>query len=140
MLFAKANRKNCVAIKDVLDSFCEISGQKISGEKSCVFFSPNVDQNTRIELGEVLGFKSTPSLGKYLGFPIIHKGSQQDFGFILDHIQSKLAGWKANLLSPAGKVVLTQSITSTIPNYVMQCTTLPPKILQGIDKLNRNFI
>ena len=129
MLFAKADRKNCVAIKDVLDSFCEISGQKISGEKSHVFFSPNVDQNTRIELGEVLGFRSTPSLGKYLGFPIKHKGSQQDFGFILDHIQSKLAGWKANLLSPAGRVVLTQSVTSTIPNYVMQCTTLPPKIL-----------
>ena len=86
MLFAKANRKNCVAIKDVLDSFCEISRQKISGEKSCVFFSPNVDQNTRIELGEVLGFKSTPSLGKYLGFPIKHKGSPQDFVFILDHI------------------------------------------------------
>ena len=31
MLFAKANRKICVAIKEVLDSFCEISGQKISG-------------------------------------------------------------------------------------------------------------
>lgn len=74
-----------------MDSFCEISGQKISGEKSRVFFSPNVDQNTRIELGDVLGFRSTPSLGKYLGFPIKHKGSQQDFGFILvlDCIQSK---------------------------------------------------
>ena len=140
MLFTKADRKNCVAIKDVLDSFCEISGQKISGKKSCVFFSPNVDQNTRIELGDVLGFRSTPSLGKYLGFPIKHKGSQQDFGFILDRIQSKLVGWKANLLSPAGRVVLTQSVTSTIPNYVMQCIALPPKIFQGIDKLNKNFI
>ena len=86
MLFAKADRKNCVAIKDVLDSFCEISGQKISGEKSHVFFSPNVDHNTRIELGDVLGFRSTPSFGKYLGFPIKHKGSPQDFVFILDHI------------------------------------------------------
>ena len=124
MLFAKANRKNCVAIKDVLDSFCEISGQKISGEKSPVFFSPNVDQNTRIELGAVLGFRSTPSLGKYLGFPIKHKGSQQDFGFILDCIQSKLASWKANLLSLVGRVVLTQLVTFMIPNYVMQCIAL----------------
>ena len=58
----------------------------------------------------------------------------------MDHIQSKLVGLKANLLSLAGRIILTQSITSIIPNYVMQCVTLPPKILQGIDKLNRNFI
>ena len=107
MLFDKANRKNCVAIKEILDSFCELSRQNISGEKSRVFFSPNVDQNTRMDLCDVLGFRSTPSLGKYLGFPIKYRGSQQDFGSILDCIQSKLAGWKANLLSYAGRVVLT---------------------------------
>lgn len=39
-----------------------------------------------------------------------------------------------------GRVILAQLVTSTIPNYVMQCTALPPNILQGIDKLNINFI
>lgn len=39
-----------------------------------------------------------------------------------------------------GRSVLTQSVTSTIPGYVMQCIAIPPKILQGIDKLNRNFL
>ena len=46
MLFAKADQKNCVAIKEVLESFCELSGQKISSEKSCVYFSPNVNQDS----------------------------------------------------------------------------------------------
>ena len=140
MLFAKADRKNCIAIRDVLDSFCSLSGQKISDEKSQFFFSPNVEQTTREELSEVLGFRSTPFLGKYLGFPIKHKGQPQDFGFIIDRIQSKLAGWKANLLSFAGRVVLTNLVTSTIPNYTMQCVALPPKILKGVNRLNRNFI
>ena len=36
--------------------------------------------------------------------------------------------------------MLTQSVTSTIPNYTMQCVALPPKILKGIDRLNRNFL
>lgn len=99
-----------------------------------------MDQNSRDELCDVLGFESTPSFEKYLGFSIKHKGSHPDFGFILDHIQSKLAGWKANLQCLVGRIVLTQLVTSTIPNYVMQCVALPPKILQGIDKLNRNFI
>jgi len=92
MLFAKADRKYCVAIKDVSESFYELSGQKISGEKTRVFFSPNVNQGMRNDLCEVLGFKSTPSLGKYLGFPIKHRGVQQDFSFILEHILNKLIG------------------------------------------------
>ena len=140
MLFTKADRKNCVAIKEVLDSFCELSRQKISNEKSRVYFSPNVDQDSQEGLCDILGFKPTTSLGMYLGFPIKHKGTRQDYGFILDHMKSKMAGWKSNLLSLAGRIVLTQSVTSTIPSYVMQHTTLPPKILQGIDKLNRDFL
>ena len=63
MLFVKADQKNYVAIKDVLESFYELSGQKISGEKTRVFFSPNVNRGMRNDLCEVLGFKSTPSLG-----------------------------------------------------------------------------
>ena len=38
-------------------------GKKISGEKTRVFFSPNVNRGMRNDLCEVLGFKSTPSLG-----------------------------------------------------------------------------
>lgn len=38
VLFAKANVKNCMAVKDVLDTFCMLSGQKVCAEKSRVFF------------------------------------------------------------------------------------------------------
>ena len=41
VLFAKADLKNFIAIKDALDTFCELFGQKISVEKSRVFFSPD---------------------------------------------------------------------------------------------------
>lgn len=41
VLFAKAYRKNCYNIKETLNTFCELSGQKISLAKSKVYFSPN---------------------------------------------------------------------------------------------------
>ena len=107
VLFARANRKNCVAIREVLDSFYSISGQKVSHEKSHVFFSPNVSSEVRAELCDILGFRFTPSLGKYLGFPIKHSVVPQDFGFIIERVQSRLAGWKANLFSFAGRLILT---------------------------------
>ena len=75
VLFAKANRKNCVAVKEVLDTFCSLPSQKVSATKTKVFFSPNVPIENRESLCEVLGFRSTPNLGKYLGLPIKHTSS-----------------------------------------------------------------
>lgn len=138
--FAKANRKKCLAMKDVLDCFCSLSSQKMSQDKSRVYFSPNVLGDSRTEMCDILSFWSTPSLGKYLGFPIKIGATPQDFGFIIDCVQSCLSRWKANLLSFADRLVLTQAVTTTIPSYVMQCVALPPKILNSVDRLSRNFL
>lgn len=94
VLFAKVDHINCSAIRDVLDDFCSVSSQSIS-EASRVFFSPNVDRDTRESLCDILGFASTLELGKYLGIPIKHGStSSQDYNFILDGMKQKLAGWK----------------------------------------------
>ena len=59
---------------------------------------------------------------------------------MLDKVKSKLAEWKANLLSMAGRSVLIQAASSTISSYVMQSCMLPGKVLEGIDRVNRNFL
>ena len=141
VLFAKSDPTNCSAIRDVLDVFCSLSGQSVSDAKSRVYFSPNVDRDSRESFCDILGFAPIPSLGKYLGIPIKHPGSSsQDFNFILDRVKTKLAWWKANLLSLAGRAVLVQASLAAIPAYVMQCTHIPNKILEGIDRVNRNFL
>lgn len=95
-------------MKDTLDTFCELSGQKVSLAKSKVYFSPNIGHEQRDEMCEVLGMRSTPNLGNYLGFPLKLPGaSSQDFDFVIDRVQVKLQGWKASLLSMAGRVLLT---------------------------------
>ena len=105
------------------------------------FFSPNVDPDQREALSSLLGFTPTSNLGKYLGFPIKHPGNRrQDFSFVLDRVKEKLAGWKANLLSMARRAVLIQASSSAIPAYVMQSSLLPNKVLEGIDRVNRNFL
>ena len=125
----------------MLDDFCSISKQTVSEAKSRVYFSPNVDRDTRESLCDILGFASTPFLGKYLGFSLKQPGSSsQDYNFILDRVKQKLSGWKANMLSLAGRSVLIQASSAAIPSYVMQCTYLLGRILDGIDRVNRNFL
>ena len=44
------------------------------------------------------------------------------------------------MLSLVGRAVLIQASSSSIPSYVMQGTYLPGRILDGIDRVNRNFL
>ena len=121
LLFAKADYINCLAIRDVLDDFCSISGQTVSEAKSRVYFSPNVDKDTRDSLCDILGFTSTPSLGRYLGIPLKHpSSSSQDFNFVLDRVKQKLSGWKASMLSGWSP----SSHSSIICNYTGLCNAV----------------
>ncbi|KAK7843608.1 hypothetical protein CFP56_012087 [Quercus suber] len=141
ILFAKVDGVNCAAISDVLDTFCSIYGQTVSETKSRVYLSPNVDRDTRESLCDILGFASMTYLGKYLGFLLKQSGSfSHDYNFILDGVKQKLSGWKANLLSLAGCEVLIQSSLAAIPSYIIQCSYLLGRVLDDLDRVNRNFL
>ena len=88
VFFVKVDLNNCLAIKDVLDMFCSLSSQSVSKAKSRVFFSPNVDRDIRESLSDVLGFTSTPNIGKYLGIIMkVSRASFHDYNFILDRVK-----------------------------------------------------
>ena len=44
------------------------------------------------------------------------------------------------MLSVASHTILILASPTAIPSYVMQCTKLPGRILDGIDRVNRNFL
>ena len=74
MLFAKANKAGADSIKKVLSKFCKEFGQLISVEKSRIYFSPNVPPNVRDDICGLLNIAETSCLGKYLSFPLNHRG------------------------------------------------------------------
>ena len=141
IIFAKVDEDSCEAISEVLDEFCEESGQKVSMEKSRIYFSPNVQAERISGICSRLGIQATANIGNYLGFPINHKGVPRNrLNFIIERVMSKLAGWKARFLSFAGRFVLVKSVMSSIPNYVMQATALLAHLCEKLDKINRDFL
>lgn len=75
-----------------------------------------------------------------LAFPSLLVESPRDFSYILDNINSILAGWKAKLLSRAGKVTLAKSVLCSMPIYTMQNLWLPERVYDNIDSSIRRFI
>ena len=141
MLFAKANHKNCEAIIEVLNNFCNLASQKVNLRKSKILFSPNVFRRRKRFISRKMGMTSTNNLGRYLGFPLLTQGRPGDaYNFIVERVQNKLASWRTKLLSRDGKLVLVKSVAAPITEYFMQCQALPSKVCEAVDKTIRDFL
>lgn len=117
-------------------------GQKINLGKLRICFlansSPTSESKMRVCVGDRRG---ASSIGKYLGFPMEMRPSNlRSFNFVAGRIKEKLGGWKASSLSMAGRITLINSVISTIPVHIMQCTLLPKGTCDAIDRLYRSFL
>lgn len=141
ILFAEASKSQIFVIMEFLNYFCAISGQVIIPAKEKLFVSPNFHKLTAREISARCQIPLTADLGKYLGVPLIHKRiCKTTYYHILEKVQDRLAGWKAEQLSMAGRTLLVQSVTSAIPVYTMQTTRIPEAINQEIDRRNCRFV
>ena len=125
-----------------LDNFCNLAGRMVSKNKSHILFSLNVARRRRRRrLCNKMGVSETSELGRYLGFPLLHQGRNDNaFNFVAEKIQAKLAGWKSRLLSRARRLVLIKSAVAPIADYYMQCHVLPIKVCNAINKKMRDFL
>lgn len=73
ILVAEANRDQVNVIQNVMESFCDISGQKLKFSKSKVLFSNNTNDTDEATLSQGLGIEQTSNLGIYLGAPMLHQ-------------------------------------------------------------------
>lgn len=58
----------------------------------------------------------------------------------MERVNSKLAGWKENCLSMAGRITLAKSVISSILYYSMQSTGISRSICAKIERIQRKFI
>lgn len=141
ILFAEASVGQIRVIRRVLEKFCIASGQKVSLEKSKIFFSNNVHRDLAKLISDESGIKATKDLGKYLGMPVLQKRINKDtYGEVLEKVASRLAGWKGRFLSLAGRITLTKAVLSSIPVHSMSTISLPASILDKLDKVSRSFL
>ena len=141
ILFTEVSVTQIRVIRKVLEKFCKASGQKVSLQKSKIFFSNNVSRGREERISRESSIASTKELEKYLGMPILQKRINKDtFGEVLEKVASRLAGWKKQTLSLAGRVTLTKSVLSSIPVHTMSTISMPVGILEKLDSLARSFV
>ncbi|KAL5573075.1 hypothetical protein UlMin_022672 [Ulmus minor] len=115
-----------------------ISGFKISRHSPALhhlFFADDV-----FLMGKsMMGFSHIAPNSTYLGLPLFRSGRSKDFNFLVEQLDSKLAGWKARTLSKAKKLILIKLIALAILTYSMQTVKLSSAICSKLDARIRSF-
>ena len=140
LFFFKKDDMSVTKLIAILDWYCSISGQKINLAKSDLYCSPNMAAVDKESLASTLHVNLVQNPTKYLGMTFKMRGNRcADFHFLVDKLHSRLQGWKAKLLSQAGRTTLISSVLQSLPLYVFSCFRVPDTICNKMDAVVRAF-
>ncbi|XP_019178991.1 PREDICTED: uncharacterized protein LOC109174178 [Ipomoea nil] len=116
LLFFRANVQEATVIKQCLNRYENLSGQKVNFHKSNICFSRNTQEAERLAVADCLQVDQAPNFGKYLGLPsFVGRNKKAAFAYVEDKIRQRIGSWNKKLLSQADSVTL--SIERTMNRY-----------------------
>lgn len=140
LILARANIRDIMALKHLLDSFSAASGLQINYSKSTAV-PMHVNPQDLAPMLQVLGCKQEGFPQTYLGLPLSStKLRLTAFSPQIAKTDKYLGGWQAALLNPTGRAVLVNSVLDSQLVYAMCAVPLPPGILSRADSRRRSFL
>jgi hypothetical protein len=126
-------------MKILLCAFEQLSGLKINFHKSEMFCYGEA-KNCSDQYSHIFGCGMGQYPFRYLGIPMNHKKlSNRDWKAVEERFQKKLSCWKGKLLSYGGRLVLINSVLSSLAMYMMSFFEVPKGILKKLDFYRSNF-
>lgn len=131
LLLGLANRTEARRIRNTLHDFCKLSGQRVSPEKSKLWFSKSTPLMGIAATIRTFRANFADNTETYLGGSVT-AARPSDFEGLIQKVDNRLHTWKARLLSPAGKLVLMKAVLESLPIYHMSTTPIHISVLDKI--------
>jgi hypothetical protein len=139
IIFMEDDLERANNMKLVLCAFEQLLGLKINFHKS-KFFCYGAAKGLELEYSDIFGCGVGSFPFKYLGIPIHHrKSSNTEWRVIEERFQKKLSGWKGKLLSVGGRLVLINSILSSLAMFMFSFFEVPREVLKHLDQFRSRF-
>jgi len=139
-LFIRSEEDDLQITKNILQVFEKASGLRTNLQKSCVIPIQCDDEIAEV-VNNTLQCTTTSFPTTYLGLPVSDKKLRRcDLLIWIEKIANKLPGWKAPLLSLAGRAVLVRFVITTIPIYLLIAIRVPKWFIRAVDKIRRSFL
>ena len=92
-LFTKATFRDYKNLCQILQKFCDSSGQLMSVTKSRLWFSPSTPRCIKEQVAGIFGILTIDRIGTYLGKPIFtSRHTAQSYQYLVDNIRSQIEG------------------------------------------------
>ncbi|CAH9115614.1 unnamed protein product [Cuscuta epithymum] len=139
-LFFRARDEECQTVKNLLQSYEEVSGQKVNHQKSSVLFSPNLGGDSRTRVSSFLGVSSEETNPRYLGLQALVGRKKMDIlGYLLERILKRIQSWNNRFLSKAGREIMLKTIIQAMPTYAMNVFLLPKELCSEIEGIMNGY-
>ncbi|GKU94304.1 hypothetical protein SLEP1_g7819 [Rubroshorea leprosula] len=140
IVFGRASEENIWAVKSIIRIFEMVSGLKINFGKS-LLMGINVSDEWMTRMSSILNCKQGNLPCKYLGMPIGGKHrSMAMWRPMIDSFKKKLAGWKNKFISLGGRIMLLNSVLSSLLVFTMFVHLLPKGLILLLDKIHTSFL
>ena len=138
MILTAANDINLIL--NILQLFGDASGLRTNVQKRSVMPIQCSEDNMAVVQNllpcEIMSFPC-----KYLGLPLsLRKLTREQFQPIIDKTADQLPGWKADLMTRAGRAVQVQFVLTAMLIYLAMAIDVPHWAIKAIDKIRRNFM
>ncbi|GLT87533.1 hypothetical protein SLE2022_056120 [Rubroshorea leprosula] len=139
IFFCEATKQNVMVPKSVLRCFELVSGLKVNFFKSSLI-GLNVEKNDM----EIFANKLNCAIGqtpfKYLGVLVGSNPKRlSTWTPMIDTMRKRLSNWKRDTLSFGGRIILLNSVFSSIPVYYFSTLKAPKQVILSLTKIQRNF-
>lgn len=93
LLLFKSSVEGANLVPNLLNVYCNASGQRINNDKSSIFFSKRCPQGTRQQVKNILGVQNESLSEKYLGMPTeVGQSKNGTFKYLRDRVWEKVRG------------------------------------------------
>lgn len=139
-MFFRANVSEAGLVARSLVAFARLTGQEINYTKSRICFSPNVQDQTREAIVNILGVQVVGFHDRYLGLPaVFHEKKVAPLKYIKERVWAYIHKWKHTWFSAGGKEILIKAVLQAIPNYSMSCFQLPKSLIKDYNRIMARF-
>jgi hypothetical protein len=139
IIFMDNDLERAKNMKLLLCAFEQLSGLKINFHKSEMFFY-GAARDRQSEFAQIFGCDLGSYPFRYLGIPMHHKTLlNKDWKHVEERFQKRLNCWRSKLLSVGGRLVLINSVLSSLPMFMFSFFEVPRGVLKKLDYFRSRF-
>jgi retron-type reverse transcriptase len=139
LIILKADAKQMVYLKALLNTFAQSTGLKVNYHKSNMI-PINMDSERLNHFAATINCKTGTFPFTYLGLPLsITKPAMEHFIPMIQRVQHRLGGI-SDFLNYGGKLQLVKSVLSSLPIFFMCCFDVPITVKEQVIKYMRHCL